>query len=114
MHQNFLKEYCANHNIYRNKSFDDILITYPNFMITNINYYKNNKLIQDFLNTIVNNQLTEKLEMGDANIWGIAIDYLDNIGYFIMKNIQYHHHSHQKMVYGTTNEQYGYMPTNWP
>jgi hypothetical protein len=112
-HKQFLNDYCVKNNIQRSKSFDEIMITYPNFMIINVPYYNNSNMVQNFLNEIINGNWTERIQMGDANIWGMIIDYLDNIGYYNIKNIRYYHHSHQKMVYGTINNDFGYMVTDW-
>lgn len=114
MHRNFLNAYCVKHRIQREKQFDDVIITYPNFMITNIDYYKNYNLATSFLNEIVSDNLTEKIEMGDANIWGIIIDFFDDKGYYTIKNMQYDHKSHHKMIYGDMNSKYGLMIQNWP
>lgn len=113
-HKNFLTKYCEANNIPMNIAYDNVVTTYPNFMITNIPYYRNNTAVQKFLKTITDNNTIENLRIGDSVVWGMILDVIDNQGYYIIKDMQYNHHSHEKMVYGGMHLKYGGMVPDWP
>lgn len=113
-HKEFLSNYCEANGIEMKKAYDDVGTTYPNFMITNIPYYINNVAVQRFLKTITENNTIENIRIGDSVVWGMVLDVIDNKGYYVIKDMQYNHHSHEKMIYGGIHLKYGGMVPDWP
>lgn len=114
MHEQFLNNYCKDNDIVMKKAFNDIVVAYPNFMITNIQYYRNNQAAQHFLHAITANNTIENMEIGDSNVWGMIFDIIDGKDYYVIKDMKYNHHSHKKIIYGGVHLEYGGMVPEWP
>ena len=72
---------------------------YTNFMILNINFFKNNKDVVNILNEINKSDCIFSNRWGDLPIWGYILSYFIDKTYYIEdKNISYIHGSHSKNV----------------
>lgn len=78
--------------------FDDILGCYTNFMILNLDYFKNNNLVQSYLKDVSDCNCIYSNRWGDASIWGIIVQALVDEPYYLLDMVEYYHGSHNRYV----------------
>lgn len=96
--QELTETFCENKGIQPKTNFDEIMGAYTNFMILNLSYFKNNNVVQSFLNEIENSHGIYSNRWGDASIWGIIIYWLLNEEFSILNDVEYYHASHDRYV----------------
>jgi hypothetical protein len=89
-----LDRFYQKHNIQPSVRYQDILAPNTNFMILNLQYFKNHNLIQDFLAEVDASKGIYSNRWGDAPIWGIILYALQNEPFYLCDTIEYFHGSH--------------------
>lgn len=92
-------EFIVENNLITNTNFNEIKCPYTNFMIVNNNKINNNNLVKSFLNKVHNCNCIYSNRWGDLPIWGIILDMIYSKNQYLeLKNIKYHHGSHNKDI----------------
>jgi len=93
------EEFISENNLIPLKSFQEIRCPYTNVMVVNINFIKNNELINRMLKKIDESHGIYSNRWGDLPIWGMILStLLDDKFYSETKEISYFHGSHKKMI----------------
>lgn len=93
---NLFNNYMKNNNL---KPKNKLSMPYTNFMILNINFFKNNKDVTNILNEIDLSDCIFSNRWGDLPIWGYILSYLIDKKYYILDTgISYTHESHSKKI----------------
>lgn len=91
--------FIKNNNFVPYKKFDEIRCPYTNFMIIDIEYFLNNDIILNFLNSVDKSHGIYSNRWGDLPIWGVILSTMvDPLLYKEEKSISYLHKSHHKIV----------------
>ena len=97
-----VEKFIQQNNIETKIDFLDIKCPYTNFMIIDIEYFKNNKLYNKYLKHIDSTSGIYSNRWGDLPIWGIFLSlFLNKNKYYntkFLKGIQYIHSSHGNSV----------------
>lgn len=96
--QKLTEDFYQKNNINPKIKFTDILGVYTNFVILNVEYFKNNKLVQLFLEDVEHSHGIYSNRWGDASTWGIIGYTLIHEPIYILDNVQYYHASHDRHV----------------
>lgn len=96
--QKLTEDFYEKHNHIPPMPFDDILGCYTNFMILNLNYFRNNKLVQDYLKEVDECNCIYSNRWGDASIWGIIVHVLIDNPFCVLDTVEYYHGSHNLYV----------------
>jgi hypothetical protein len=96
--QRLTEEFYEKNNLNPNIEFKDILGCYTNFMIVDLEYFTNNKLIQSFLQDVEDSHGIYSNRWGDASIWGIIGYALMDEPVYILDMVSYYHGSHDLYV----------------
>ena len=92
-------KFISENNINPIKTFDKIKCPYTNFMVMNIEFFKNNTVVKKILKEIEESHGIYSNRWGDLPIWGMILSTLiDETHYFENKNISYFHASHNKTI----------------
>lgn len=88
-------EFLSDNNVNNDVSFSDVSAVYTNFFIFDVQYFLNNKLVNDFLNVVDKSNGIYSNRWGDASTWAIIAYYLmgDN-GISLLSDLKYYHASH--------------------
>jgi hypothetical protein len=78
--------------------YSDIKAPNTNFMLVNLNYFRNHQLVQEFLQEVDNSHGIYSNRWGDAPIWGIIIYLLSGEDFFELSDTGYLHGSHNHYV----------------
>ncbi len=92
-------DFIKNNNIVTDVDFKSIGGILTNFMMLDLNYFKNNKLVTDFLNNVDKSHGIYSNRWGDAPLWSIIAYYLmgdEQIA--ILDDIEYLHLSHGSYI----------------
>lgn len=92
--EKLLNDFCNKNNFNPHTKFKNILGPNTNFMILNIEYFRNHKLVQSFLEEIDNSHGIYSNRWGDAVTWGIIIYALIDEPMYVLDMIEYYHGSH--------------------
>lgn len=97
--EKLLNEFLLEKNLQPIKNFNEIRCPYTNFMITNISFLRNNKLIMDMLEKIDGCHGIYSNRWGDLPIWGMILTTLVlEKHYREYTSISYYHTSHNKQI----------------
>jgi hypothetical protein len=94
--RNFLDKNHLNKNL----NIKSVFAPNTNFMILNLNYYRNNRIIQEYLSEIKKSHGIYSNRWGDATIWGIIIYVIQDEPFYLCDDIVYLHGSHNHLVNG--------------
>jgi len=78
--------------------YDDIRSPMSNFMMLNLDYFRDNTLIQEFLTEVDNSHGIYSNRWGDAPIWGVILFALLEEAFYELSDIGYLHGSHNHYV----------------
>ncbi len=93
-----LNRFCKQNNITMLVDYDQICAPNTNFVIFDLQYFKNNKIVQDFLTAVDKSHGIYSNRWGDAPIWGIILFALQNETVYLCDQIEYYHGSHNHHV----------------
>jgi len=97
--EKLLDEFLVEFNIQPYKTFKDIKCPYTNFMIVNIEFLRNHKIINKILKKIDLSHGIYSNRWGDLPIWGMILSTLiDEKHYYECKSISYYHTSHNTQI----------------
>lgn len=96
--QKLTEDFYEKYNHHPDISFDDILGCYTNFMILDLDYFRNHNLVQSYLKDVSECNCIYSNRWGDASIWGIIVQALIDEPYYTMDTVQYYHGSHNRYV----------------
>jgi hypothetical protein len=97
--ENLRLEYIKKYDIKEYTQFKDITCPYTNFMIVNVKKINENNKINEFLKMVDDCGCIYSNRWGDLPIWGVILDtIMDKKNYKEIKNIKYHHISHNKLI----------------
>lgn len=100
--QKTIQEFIKQNNLETKIDFLDIKCPYTNFMIIDIEYFRNNKLYNKYLEHIDNTSGIYSNRWGDLPIWGIFLSlFLKKNKYYnilFLKGIKYIHSSHGNSI----------------
>jgi hypothetical protein len=97
--ERLLNEFLIEQNIQPLKTFNDIKCPYTNFMIVNVDFLRNNELINKILKRIDLSHGIYSNRWGDLPIWGMILTTLvDKKHYSECKTISYYHASHNIQI----------------
>jgi hypothetical protein len=90
--ENLFNNFLSENNLLKK---NELKMPYTNFMIVNIPFLNNNKVVQNILNKIKDTNCIFSNRWGDLPIWGYILSYLVDKKYFIEdSSIKYYHGSH--------------------
>lgn len=78
--------------------FRSICAPNTNFMILNLQYYRDNSLVQKFLREVDKSRGIYSNRWGDAPIWGVILYALQEEAFYVCSSISYYHESHSHHV----------------
>lgn len=97
--ERLLNEFLNETNIQPYKTFNDIKCPYTNFMIVNVDFLRNNEIINKILKKIDLSHGIYSNRWGDLPIWGMILSTLiDEKHYSECKSISYYHASHNIQI----------------
>ena len=97
--ERLLNEFLNETNIQPYKTFDEIKCPYTNFMIVNVDFLRNNEIINKILKKIDLSHGIYSNRWGDLPIWGLILSTLINEEYYEeIKKISYYHGSWNKHI----------------
>ena len=96
--QKLTEDFYEKHNHIPPMPFDDILGCYTNFMVLNLDYFRNHKLVQAYLKEVDECNCIYSNRWGDASIWGIIVQALVDEPYYLLDMVEYYHGSHDRYV----------------
>ena len=97
--ERLLNEFLIENDIQPHKLFSEIKCPYTNFMIVNLDFLRNNEIINKMLKKIDSSHGIYSNRWGDLPIWGMILSTLvDEKHYSECKSISYFHGSWQKHI----------------
>jgi hypothetical protein len=78
--------------------YEDIRAPNTNFMMVNLKYFREHKLVQDYLQEVDKSHGIYSNRWGDAPIWGIILYILSGEAFFELSDTGYLHGSHNHYV----------------
>ncbi len=100
-----LAEYLKKNNIQSPVEYSDIRSPNTNFMVIDLDFFRNHKIVQGFLSEIDSCHGIYSNRWGDAPIWGIILYALSGVDFYELSDTGYLHGSHNHYV---NPEQYTY------
>jgi len=92
--EKLLNKFYVDNNITPQVSYKDIYAPNTNFMILNLQYFKNHTTVQNFLSEIDKSHGIYSNRWGDAPIWGIILYALQEEAFYLCDTVSYFHESH--------------------
>lgn len=92
--EKLLEDYCVEKEISTKTKFQNIFAPNTNFMILDLEYFRNHKIIQGFLQEVENSSGIYSNRWGDATTWGIIIYSLMEDPFYVLDMVEYFHGSH--------------------
>jgi hypothetical protein len=86
--------FCEENNFIPKTKFNNIYAPNTNFMILDLQYFKNNELIQKFLKKVDDSHGIYSNRWGDATTWGIIVYSLTDEPFYVLDMVEYYHGSH--------------------
>lgn len=96
--EQLLNKFCEDNNITLPIEYKKIKAPNTNFMVFDLKFFKQHKIVQKFLSEIEKSHGIYSNRWGDAPIWGIILYALANIDFYELKGIGYLHGSHNHYV----------------
>jgi hypothetical protein len=96
--QKLTEEFYHKNNFNPNIEFKDIMGCYTNFMVIDLEHFRNNKLVQSFLQDVEDSHGIYSNRWGDASTWGIIAHALMDEPVCILDTVEYYHGSHHLHV----------------
>ncbi len=97
--ERLLNEFLIETNIQPHKTFNNIKCPYTNFMIVNVDFLRNNKILNKILKKIDLSHGIYSNRWGDLPIWGMILSTLINEKHYSeCKTISYYHASHNVQI----------------
>jgi hypothetical protein len=93
-----LHQFCKDNDIVMPVDYSQIYAPNTNFVIFDIEYFKNHNIVQKFLTTVDQSHGIYSNRWGDAPIWGIILFVLQPEPFFLCETIEYYHGSHSHHV----------------
>jgi len=94
--KNLFDNYLKKNNLTKK---NDISMPYTNFMVVNIQFFRNEKNVVSILDEIKKSDCIFSNRWGDLPIWGYVLSYfIDKFNYIEDKNISYFHESHSIQI----------------
>ncbi len=98
--EQLLNKFYRDNNITPPVEYKKIKAPNTNFMIFNLKFFKQHKIVQKFLSEIEKSHGIYSNRWGDAPIWGIILYALANVDFYELPRIGYLHGSHNHYVNG--------------
>ena len=92
--EKMMTEFYTKNNFVPKTKFQNIFAPNTNFMILNLEYFKNHNLVQKFLKEVDDSHGIYSNRWGDATTWGIIIYALIDEPIYVLDMIEYYHGSH--------------------
>jgi hypothetical protein len=96
--EKLLNDFFEQNNINPHIEFTNIKAPNTNFMILDLQFFKQHDLVQKFLTQIENSHGIYSNRWGDAPIWGIILYALSGINFYELRDVVYVHGSHNHYV----------------
>jgi hypothetical protein len=96
--ETLLNKFYEKNSIKPKVAYNKIYAPNTNFMILNLDYFKNHEIAQRFLLDVENSSGIYSNRWGDATIWGIILYALQDADFYCCNDIQYYHGSHSHVV----------------
>lgn len=93
-----LDRFCKQHNITMPVEYKQICAPNTNFIILDLEYFRNNDIVQKFLTAVDKSHGIYSNRWGDAPIWGVILFALQDEPVFLCNQIEYYHGSHYHHV----------------
>lgn len=93
-----LDRFCKENHITMSVDYSQIYAPNTNFVIFDLEYFKNSAIVQKFLTAVDQSHGIYSNRWGDAPIWGIVLFALQEEAFFLCDEIEYYHGSHNHHV----------------
>lgn len=91
-------DFLQKHNLPINVQFDKILTPYTNFMIVDLEFFRNHELTQSFLKEVDRCGGIYSNRWGDSPVWAVLLTFLPEEYYVEDKTVKYYHGSHNRQI----------------
>jgi hypothetical protein len=92
------RDFLDKKNLNKHFNVKSVFAPNTNFMILNLNYYKDHKIIQEYLSEVQKSHGIYSNRWGDATIWGFIIYLIQDEPFYLCDDIVYFHESHKTIV----------------
>lgn len=92
------KEFVETNNLKINGNISNVFAPNTNVMILNLDYYRNHTIIQNYLVEIKESHGIYSNRWGDATLWGIITQKLQEDPFYLCDDVVYFHDSHKHLV----------------
>jgi len=92
------KEFSEKNNLKINSNISNVFAPNTNMMILNLDYYRDHTIIQNYLLDIKKSHGIYSNRWGDATIWGIITQKLQEDPFYLCDDVVYFHDSHKHLV----------------
>ncbi len=92
------KEFVETNNLKINGNISNVFAPNTNVMILNLDYYRNHTIIQNYLVEIKESHGIYSNRWGDATVWGIITQKLQEDPFYLCDDVVYFHDSHKHLV----------------
>lgn len=92
--KNLLDDFYDKNNFVPKTKFENIFSPNTNFMILNLEYFRNHNIVQSFLKEVDNSHGIYSNRWGDAVTWGVIVYALIEEPIYVLDMIEYYHGSH--------------------
>lgn len=92
------KEFVETNNLKINGNISNVYAPNTNVMILNLDYYRNHTIIQNYLVEIKESHGIYSNRWGDATVWGIITQKLQEDPFYLCDDVVYFHDSHKHLV----------------
>jgi hypothetical protein len=93
-----LDEFMRSRGLEMPVPYSEVRAPNTNFMILNLKYFREHKLVQEFLKEVDNSHGIYSNRWGDAPIWGIILYILSGDDFYVLNDTGYLHGSHNHYV----------------
>jgi hypothetical protein len=92
------KNFLTERGLEMSVPYEDVRAPNTNFMMVNLKYFREHKLVQDYLQEVDKSHGIYSNRWGDAPIWGIILYILSGEDFFELSDTGYLHGSHNHYV----------------
>lgn len=92
------EQFIRRRDISKEINFSKVFAPYTNFMIVNLDYYRTNNLVMEYLQEVNLSHGIYSNRWGDATIWAMIIHLLDDKPFYEINDVVYYHGSHEITV----------------
>lgn len=92
-------KFMEENSIEINKKYDEVKFPYTNFMCLNLKYFRENEIVQKFLNSVDMSNCIYINRWGDLPIWGLILSsFVPQEMFGVATKIGYYHSSHNAQI----------------